>query len=339
MQRRRDQRRRRTRRRRVALGIVIAGGVAAAAGGAFAGAADPSLQSRIDSARSDANQLSDTIDARAARLADLQERARQAGAREMVLSAQIERDQARSRELGTELEKARGKLDRVRARYRSALGALTERLVEIYKNPEPDAVSVILQANGVADLQSKAEYLSALHDADARLTDRVRRLRDQVQYRYDRVSGIKAEIDREAARLRSSRAEFAATRAAADRRASQVEAATEAARGELGQVQDRLAQLEQQQQEQEAEQRAAAGIPAYSGGPYSIPIDIVMCESGGNYQAVNPSTGAGGAYQILPSTWAAYGGHGLPQNAPKAEQDRIAAEIWADSGPAAWACG
>ena len=49
-----------------------------------------------------------------------------------------------------------------------------------------------------------------------------------------------------------------------------------------------------------------------------------MCESGGNYSAVNPSSGAGGAYQILPSTWELYGGQGEPQNAPKAEQDRIA---------------
>ena len=63
-----------------------------------------------------------------------------------------------------------------------------------------------------------------------------------------------------------------------------------------------------------------------------------MCESGGNYGAVNPSSGAGGAYQILPSTWELYGGQGEPQNAPKAEQDRIAAEIWADSGPGAWVC-
>ena len=58
-----------------------------------------------------------------------------------------------------------------------------------------------------------------------------------------------------------------------------------------------------------------------------------MCESGGNYRALNPSSGAGGAYQILPSTWRAYGGSGLPHQASKAEQDRIAAMIWADSGP------
>jgi muramidase (phage lysozyme) len=64
-----------------------------------------------------------------------------------------------------------------------------------------------------------------------------------------------------------------------------------------------------------------------------------MCESGGNYSAVNPSSGAGGAYQILPSTWAAYGGTGLPQDAPPAVQDAIAAKIYAAGGPSQWSCG
>jgi hypothetical protein len=81
------------------------------------------------------------------------------------------------------------------------------------------------------------------------------------------------------------------------------------------------------------------GASASSGsGGYTIPSGIVQCESGGNYSAVNPSSGAGGAYQILPSTWSAYGGHGAPQDAPKAEQDRIAAEIYARQGPSAWTC-
>ena len=63
-----------------------------------------------------------------------------------------------------------------------------------------------------------------------------------------------------------------------------------------------------------------------------------MCESGGNFSAVNSSSGAGGAYQILPSTWRLYGGSGAPQDASPAEQSRIAAQIWADSGPGAWVC-
>jgi peptidoglycan hydrolase-like protein with peptidoglycan-binding domain len=73
-------------------------------------------------------------------------------------------------------------------------------------------------------------------------------------------------------------------------------------------------------------------------GGYAIPAGIVQCESGGNYSAVNPQSGAGGAYQIIPSTWQAYGGRGLPQDAPKAEQDRIAAQIYARQGSSAWSC-
>jgi peptidoglycan hydrolase-like protein with peptidoglycan-binding domain len=90
---------------------------------------------------------------------------------------------------------------------------------------------------------------------------------------------------------------------------------------------------------------AAGSDPSLAGsqsvsstGGYAIPAAIVMCESGGNWAAVNPSSGAGGAYQILPSTWAAYGGPGLPQDASPAQQSRIAAEIWATQGPSAWSC-
>ena len=80
----------------------------------------------------------------------------------------------------------------------------------------------------------------------------------------------------------------------------------------------------------------AATVTGTSG--YSIPSGIVQCESGGNYSAVNPSSGAGGAYQILPSTWQAYGGQGLPQDASPAEQGQIAAQIYANQGPGAWTC-
>ena len=73
-------------------------------------------------------------------------------------------------------------------------------------------------------------------------------------------------------------------------------------------------------------------------GGYAIPGYIVQCESGGNWNAVNPSSGAGGAYQIMPSTWRAYGGSGLPQNASPAQQSAIASKIWSSAGASAWQC-
>ena len=78
--------------------------------------------------------------------------------------------------------------------------------------------------------------------------------------------------------------------------------------------------------------------PTSSEGGYSIPSYIVECESGGDYSARNPS-GAGGAYQIMPETWAGYGGEGDPASASKAEQDRIAAKIYAAEGSDPWTCG
>lgn len=51
-------------------------------------------------------------------------------------------------------------------------------------------------------------------------------------------------------------------------------------------------------------------------------------ESRGNYSAVNPTTGAGGAWQFLPSTWRSVGGTGRAENASAAEQDFRAALLW-----------
>lgn len=65
-------------------------------------------------------------------------------------------------------------------------------------------------------------------------------------------------------------------------------------------------------------------------------------ESRGNYSAVNPSSGAGGAYQFMPGTWAGAGfaaRYGVPRAelATPAQQDAAAAELYARSGRAPWA--
>jgi hypothetical protein len=65
------------------------------------------------------------------------------------------------------------------------------------------------------------------------------------------------------------------------------------------------------------------------------PESIAQCESGGSYTAVNPSSGAYGKWQILPSTSAAYG---CDMSSP-AGQDACAASIYADVGSSAWSCG
>jgi peptidoglycan hydrolase CwlO-like protein len=322
--------------RRAALGIGFALTAISATGVAFAGAADPSLEDRIDSARSNAGQLSDRVEAQSQRIVSLMEQARQAGARAMELNAQVLRAEARSRELASELDAAERRLDQLRAKYAAAVEQLDQRLISIYESDAPDAVTVLLNADGFDDLSTRADYLQALHEADRRIANRVASLRDRMADRAHQIADLKQQADQQAQELASARAEFIASQEAANRGADAVAAARASTQSDLAAVQDRVTELEA---EQAAQQASSSGAPAYLGGPFAIPTYIVMCESGGNYHAYNPSSGAGGAYQILPSTWRAYGGQGAPQDAPKAEQDRIAAEIWGDSGPSAWSCG
>jgi septal ring factor EnvC (AmiA/AmiB activator) len=330
---------RRFRRRRIALGAGCALAALVAIGVGLAGAKDPSLQDQINAAQNDAGQLSNKIDSQTAQIASLTAQAHQAGARAMVLSAQVQDAEARSRQLADQLDAAERQLDRLRAQYAAAVKELDQRLVAIYETDAPDYVTVLLNSNGFDDLSTRSDYLNALHDADMRIADRVASLRDQVATDVHQVADLKQQSDAEAHQLSAAKASFEASEQAANRGAAAVAQARAGTQASLSDAQGQVAQLEQQQAAQQQQQSSSgSGAPAYLGGPYSIPTYIVMCESGGNYHALNSSSGAGGAYQILPSTWAAYGGEGAPQDAPKAEQDRIAAEIWRDSGPSAWSC-
>jgi resuscitation-promoting factor RpfC len=81
--------------------------------------------------------------------------------------------------------------------------------------------------------------------------------------------------------------------------------------------------------------RVVTQAATYSGSG-SMQQCIISRESGGNSAAVNSSSGAGGLYQFLPSTWHALGHSGLPENASVAEQNAAFAEEVAQSGYSAW---
>lgn len=80
---------------------------------------------------------------------------------------------------------------------------------------------------------------------------------------------------------------------------------------------------------------SAGGNP----GGYTIPTPIVMCESGGNYKAENPTSTASGAYQIIDGTWNGFGGYRHAADAPRNVQDLKAAIIWnGGKGRSQWEC-
>jgi len=86
----------------------------------------------------------------------------------------------------------------------------------------------------------------------------------------------------------------------------------------------------------------AALIPLAFAAPASASPDwdaIAACESGGNW-SISTGNGFFGGLQFLPSTWWANGGTGMPQNASRAEQIRVAENVLRTQGIGAWpVCG
>ena len=90
--------------------------------------------------------------------------------------------------------------------------------------------------------------------------------------------------------------------------------------------------------------RGSAPAPDYSGavptdGEHSDTLACIRAhesDSAGGYSAVNSSSGAGGAYQALPSTWDGYAGYARAQDAPPEIQDQWAREAINAAGTRPW---
>lgn len=327
------------RRRLGALGcalVVCAGLLAPNALAADVG----TLEDRVAAARDEAGALAAELSATQGRLAAAEEQAAAAAAREEQLSGLLANGEARAAELGEKVSIAKRRLAVERRRLHRARRALAQRLVAIYVSGSPSTASLVLGSTDFDDLTVRAGYLERIETSDEDLALRVEQVRDEVRHELKLVAELKARIDAYNARLTAARSQVASVRQSAAAAASRLESVAATREAALGDLRSRIGGWVSEIEAAEAASRAAAEatVERWLGGPYSIPTYIVMCESGGNYSALNPSSGAGGAYQILPSTWALYGGKGAPQDASKAEQDRIAAEIWADSGPSAWSC-
>ena len=303
------------------------------------------LEARLASARDEAGALAASLGESRERLALAEGEAAAAAGREERLSGLLAEGQERAAALSRKLDLTRGQLAREKARLRRSREALAARLVAIYEAGTPSTASLIFGSADYRELTTRADYLRAIEESDSALADRVEQVRDRVRREAERVAQLQARAVAYNRRLAAARAQIATVRAAAEEAAAAQQAIAAEREATLADLKTSIGKwVKEVQAARAAEARAVSAAEAeaevgrWLGGPYAIPTYIVMCESGGNYSALNPSSGAGGAYQILPSTWELYGGKGEPQNAPKAEQDRIAGEIWADSGGSAWVC-
>ncbi|MGA7397975.1 MAG: transglycosylase family protein [Solirubrobacterales bacterium] len=311
-------------------------------------AAPGDLEQKSADARNRIEQVSQSLNQNRSELDAAQAKAESAASRESELGGLIANGAERSAVLGQRVSTSEKELEDARKRLNRAEKLLADRLVAIYMAGTPDMIDLALSAGDFGELASQREYLLAIQEADQRLAERVRSVRNDFKDQTADLTLLKSRVDSHNAELAAAQAGITAARASAESSAAQLASVNDSRESEIATLKSDINSWQKQIEKEnaaaaatkaEAASAAEEEVDSMLGGPYSIPTYIVMCESGGNYAALNPSSGAGGAYQIMPATWEAYGGKGLPNEASKAEQDRIAALIYADSGTAPWVCG
>jgi hypothetical protein len=317
------------------LAVLATALVAVPAGGQQS---ESDLRGRIDAGRARERSLASSV----ARLAQL-ERAtgREVAILEKRVAAVQEELAAAETVLASTVARRnhqRERALRLRARLRTSRAQLAEVLRGRYAGGDPDIVTVVLQADGFAQLLETVDFLKRVQSRNEEILDTVKDARRDALTQRRTLTRLSQERRVAAEAVRRRHAALATiAQGLRERRAALAEAhvaraallrGTRAGRRRAQRSLDRL-----------LAQRAQALRAAGPGGPWSIPWPVVQCESGG--QNLPPNfAGASGFYQFMPDTWRRLGGS-TPQAylAPKAEQDRLAARLW-DGGNGAhnWVC-
>jgi hypothetical protein len=296
------------------------------------------LRSRIHSGRAHEQALSSA----AARLGRLE---RETAHDVAILSARVadaqrELDLAVARQQATlvRLRGARARVARLRVRLGEVRSQLAAVLLSRYENGAPDLVTVVLDAKGFPQLLETVEFVKRVQHADAQLLDLVRRARVDAARERRLLTALERRERAVALAVRQRRDALASI--AAGLRARQATLAQARAARLAALHRSRAGRLRAQRELRRllaARRRAAmSGGP---GGPWAIPWRVVQCESGGQNLPPNSAT-ASGYYQITDATWHGLGGstHHAYQ-APKSEQDRLAARLWnGGAGASNWVC-
>jgi len=170
-------------------------------------------------------------------------------------------------EVRDRLEAARDRLERLRTELATARRLLAARLVEIYKSDTPDALTVVLEADGFGDLLERTEFLERISDQDREITDRVRGLRDDAQDQAVELAELEEREQLAAERILRERDQIASAQNQLVSSRDQLASARADRRGALASVRSEKSEAMEDLASLEAEQARVAGALQGAPGP------------------------------------------------------------------------
>ena len=225
---------------------------------------------QIDEAKQKEGVLSTDIAQFSTRIESLQGEISATRSRLDRAQASLDRQKAELLEVRDRLEEARDRLESLRRELDTARKVLAARLVEIYKADAPDALTVVLEADGFGDLLEQAEFLERISDQDREITDEVRGLRDQARDQAVELAELERREQLAAERILAERDQIAQAESQLVSSRDDLATVREGKRGVLAEVRDSRVALEGDLRALEAEQARVAS--ALSGAQAPGPV-------------------------------------------------------------------
>ena len=135
---------------------------------------------RVERKREKEQVLTTDISRYALRIRGLQGEIRSVSRRQAKLEVEVNEKRAELAGIRDRLERARSRLALLRSRLIESQKTLAERLVAIYKDGDPDILSVVLDSTSFGDFLDRTEFLDRIADQDQKVITRVRRAKAEV---------------------------------------------------------------------------------------------------------------------------------------------------------------
>jgi murein DD-endopeptidase MepM/ murein hydrolase activator NlpD len=186
-----------------------------------------------------------------------------AALRNREAAVQVELDEAEA-----QLEIERDNLRILRKRLARSIEALEERLVDIYKADDPNAISIVLESDGFDDALGRYEYLEAIQSQNSEIVGRVREVRDDTRATVERVRETRDAIAAKKQELVQTRMELEAREAELDQARQRSREAYARVDVHVERLEEHAGEIEEKIQKQLAAAAAAeSGVAPLPAGP------------------------------------------------------------------------
>ena len=217
--------------------------------------------------------LTSDISSQTSRINTLQSDITRLSTRQQRLQTSLDRKRAELAVVQRKLRDERARLTRLRARLLVVRRALAARLIELYKADAPDAITVVLESEGFADLLTRTEFMERVSRQDAKVMDIVSEAKADATATAKRLNTLEKREARIAKQIESERDEVSSIRVGLVSRRDTIQNARSTKYALLRGSRERRLQLQDDVEKLQAQSaKIQARLAGYSGPMSAGPV-------------------------------------------------------------------